>query len=39
MEGLPDIINAEDALDLPAEIRFSFTKSSEILFTRTEMCV
>ncbi|XP_031430649.1 hydroperoxide isomerase ALOXE3 [Clupea harengus] len=37
MEGLPDIINAEDALDLPAEIRFSFTKSSEILFTRTEI--
>ncbi|KAL2090269.1 hypothetical protein ACEWY4_014957 [Coilia grayii] len=37
MEGLPDVINADDSFDLPQEIRFSFTKNAEIFYTQTEI--
>ncbi|XP_076149269.1 hydroperoxide isomerase ALOXE3-like [Alosa pseudoharengus] len=37
MEGLPDCIDAKSPLDLPEEIRFSFTKDSEMLYTRQEI--
>ncbi|XP_063058005.1 hydroperoxide isomerase ALOXE3-like [Engraulis encrasicolus] len=37
MEGLPDVINADEALDLPEEIRFSVTKSAEIFYTQTQI--
>lgn len=34
-EGLPHIMKAENPLSLPCEVRFSFTKSTEFLFTAT----
>ncbi|XP_076150077.1 hydroperoxide isomerase ALOXE3-like [Alosa pseudoharengus] len=37
MEGLPDIIKAQEVSDLPEEIRFSFTKNAEMLFTKMEI--
>ncbi|KAL2089480.1 hypothetical protein ACEWY4_014170 [Coilia grayii] len=37
MQGLPDTIKANDAPDLPEEIRFSLTKQAEILFTKVEI--
>ncbi|KAG9282356.1 arachidonate 15-lipoxygenase B-like [Astyanax mexicanus] len=32
-EGLPHIVNAESPTELPPEVRFSFTKEKEFLFT------
>ncbi|XP_046901366.1 polyunsaturated fatty acid lipoxygenase ALOX15B-like [Hypomesus transpacificus] len=32
-EGLPHAIKAESPLDLPCEVRFSFTKTTQFLFT------
>uniref|UniRef100_H3DKZ7 Arachidonate epidermal lipoxygenase 3 n=1 Tax=Tetraodon nigroviridis TaxID=99883 RepID=H3DKZ7_TETNG len=34
-EGIPHIIKAENPLSLPCEVRFSFTKTTEFLFTAT----
>ncbi|KAL2090268.1 hypothetical protein ACEWY4_014956 [Coilia grayii] len=36
-DGLPEVIDADFSLQLPKEIRFSFTKDSEVLYTRTEI--
>ena len=34
-EGVPHIMKAESPLSLPCEVRFSFTKNTEFLFTAT----
>lgn len=34
-EGVPHIIKAESPSSLPCEVRFSFTKNTEFLFTAT----
>lgn len=34
-EGVPHIIKAESPFSLPCEVRFSFTKTTEFLFTAT----
>lgn len=39
MEGLPDILKAKELDDLPEELRFSFTKNAEMLYTKLEMYV
>ncbi|XP_041641068.1 arachidonate 12-lipoxygenase, 12R-type-like [Cheilinus undulatus] len=33
VEGIPHIMKTENPLDLPCEVRFSFTKTTEFLFT------
>lgn len=33
VEGMPHIIKAKSPLSLPCEVRFSFTKTTEFLFT------
>lgn len=37
MEGLPDIIKAKEIEDLPEELRFSLTKTADMLYTRAEI--
>lgn len=33
-EGVPHCIQVDDLVDLPGEVRFSFTKTAEFLSTR-----